>query len=58
MEGKRTQGQARDSERQERITRGRRRERTEISRGREKEIERPHRPGQLPAFLSLDGLLG
>jgi hypothetical protein len=39
MEGKRTQGQAQASERQERIARGRRRERTEISRGREKEIE-------------------
>lgn len=24
---------------------------------REREIERPHKPGQSPAFLSLDGLL-
>lgn len=38
--------------------REKKREDRDIRREREEDIERPHRPGQSPAFLSLDGLLG
>lgn len=36
--------------------REKKREDRDIRREREEDIERPHRPGQSPAFLSLDGL--